>query len=496
MSVFVTFPLIAADDTFPVAKGQDVKLLIWTTQPWTIPANQLVCFLDSTKYCLVRPTDDMCSPLLVVASDCLQRVTELTSTEFSVIYEFDSKLLNGLQYRHPLGDDRVLRLQTADHVSTDKGTGLVHTAPAHGLEDFATAQGNNLSVKSNVDDEGRFTVEAGHSLEGKFIFTDGNDAIIQMLKDGGNLLYQHDYKHSYPYDWRTKKPIFLKTSKQWFIDTEILQHKARSVIENEVNFYPKKNKLSMLSQLGQRTYWCISRQRVWGLPIPVFYHRSSGDVIINDHTISHLISLVKQEGADVWWKLPVADLLPQKVLEESNLPGTSDDYEKGVDILDIWFDSGVSWLAALSKPDRQEAPIADLYLEGKDQYGGWFYSSLMTSIALRDTAPYKNVLVHGFAVAKDGQKMSKSLGNVVDPHQITDKGGPGYPACGADVLRWLIAESNAYQEMQISSTVIIAARDAVNKVRNSLRFMISNLNDFLPDVDVTGINRELSIGTK
>nr|CAB3255166.1 isoleucine--tRNA ligase, mitochondrial [Phallusia mammillata] len=485
-SVYVGFKVCNPHEILPdFIDTTNVYALSWTTQPWTIPSNQALCFSSNSQYCLVKSSSSSqndTAPMYLIAHQCLENVTKHTGCSFDIIKTFEGKLLNGVTCVHPMDIERTTKMIPASHVTTDTGTGIVHTSPAHGVDDFMVAQNHSLYSKSDVDDNGCFTADAGYDLHGKFVFTGGNDAVIDKLKENLTLFHEHKYTHSYPYDWRTKKPIFVKTSRQWFIDTSSLWKKSQQAL-NEVKFHPSIGKATMKQQLKQRPYWCISRQRVWGLPIPVFYQKESGEVLLTDQTFGHLISMVKKHGSDVWWDMSMEQLLPQSVIEKSGAKGITEDYKRGNDILDIWFDSGVSWAAVLGEHKLDgEKQVADFYLEGKDQFGGWFYSSLLTSVGLQGCAPYKNIMVHGFTVSASGQKMSKSLGNVVDPMMIIDGGKDKNkdPSFGADTLRWWVASANVHQEVQISKSIITKSSDSVLKIRNCIRYLLSNLNHFDP----------------
>ncbi|RXM28772.1 Isoleucine--tRNA ligase, mitochondrial [Acipenser ruthenus] len=384
--------------------------------------------------------------------------------------------LEGGVCSHPTIPGRESPLLPANHVTMLKGTGLVHTAPAHGMDDYSVASQFKLPVDCLVDEDGNFTESAGPELHSKSVLGDGTQAVIAMLRDTKALLKEEEIVHSYPYDWRTKKPVIIRASKQWFVNTGSIKDRAQEVLK-KVRVIPESARSSLLAMLDRRTYWCISRQRSWGVPIPVFYHRESGEPLINRHTVEHLSMLFEKHGSDCWWELPLEQLLPAEVLKKSKVAEVQD-YEKGEDVLDIWFDSGTSWAAVLDEPDR----CADVYLEGKDQLGGWFQSSLLTSVAVRKKAPYRTLVVHGFTLSDAGDKMSKSLGNVVDPDVVINGGqDPSLsPPYGADTLRWWVAESNVFSEVTIGPSVLNAAHESINKLRNTLRFMVGNLRGFEP----------------
>ncbi|XP_077395800.1 isoleucine--tRNA ligase, mitochondrial isoform X2 [Festucalex cinctus] len=495
-TIYAAFPLA----TLPpkITGPGDVSVMVWTTQPWTIPANQAVCYMPNAQYSVVRRKDN--SQLLLVATERSVSMAAVLGTELESVSTFTGSELEGGLCKHPTIPDKEVPLLPANHVTMAKGTGLVHTAPAHGMDDYSVASQFQLPVECLVDEDGKFTELAGPELQHLSVFQEGNEKVICMLKECGALLKEEDCVHSYPYDWRTKQPVVIRPSKQWFINTGSLKDKAKDALQ-KVRIIPESARGSLVAMLDRRTYWCISRQRSWGVPVPVFYHKDTGEALVNKHTVSHIATLFKEKGSDCWWELPIDTLLPADVLKKSKA-GPATDYVRGEDVLDIWFDSGASWAAVLEEDldgDSEEsesrlgwlpAPLrkplaaetdcrADAYVEGKDQIGGWFQSSLLTGVAVRNKAPYKSLVVHGFAVNEKGEKMSKSLGNVVDPDAVVNGGKDvNMPAYGADVLRWWVAESNIFSEVQIGPSALNSARDNINKLRNTLRFLLGNLHDF------------------
>ncbi|KAI4883027.1 hypothetical protein NFI96_012494 [Prochilodus magdalenae] len=475
-AVYATFPLTTLPSKLVPSLGAlgKVSVLVWTTQPWTIPANQAICFMPKAQYSLVKRTDD--EQLLLVAAERIPSLTSALGTDLQSLATFTGADLEGAICQHPTITGKEVPLLAANHVTMAKGTGLVHTAPAHGMEDYSVATHFNLPVECMVDEEGRFTELAGADLQGQSVLEEGTATVISMLRAAGALVKEEKCVHSYPYDWRSKKPVVIRASKQWFINTANLKDKAKEVLQ-KVRVIPESARASLLAMLDRRTYWCISRQRSWGVPIPVFYHKETRQPLINKHTVAHIAKVFAEKGSDSWWEEPLETLLPADVLKKSKA-GAVTDYERGEDVLDIWFDSGTSWAAVLHEAD----PRADVYVEGKDQIGGWFQSSLLTSVAVRNKAPYRALVVHGFAVSENGEKMSKSLGNVVDP-DIVINGGTDLatsPAYGADVLRWWVAESNVFSEVQIGPKALNSARENINKLRNTLKFLLGNLQGFDP----------------
>ncbi|XP_068194283.1 isoleucine--tRNA ligase, mitochondrial isoform X2 [Antennarius striatus] len=475
-SVYVTFPLLTPPPEIASDPGlENVSALVWTTQPWTIPANQAVCFLPNARYSVVRRKDN--HQLLLVAAGRTAGLTALLNTELENVCTYTGSQLEGGICKHPTIPDKQVPLLPSDHVTMLKGTGLVHTAPAHGMDDYSVASRFKLMVDCLVDEDGSFTDLAGPELRSLSVMGEGTDKVISMLKEAGALVREERCVHSYPYDWRTKRPVIIRPSRQWFIDTDALRDKAKGALQ-KVQVLPESARGGLLATLDRRTYWCISRQRSWGVPIPVFYHRETGEPLINKYTVSHIAKLFREQGSDCWWGLPLEALLPAEVLKKSKA-GPLSDYVRGEDVLDIWFDSGASWAAVLEESDSR----ADAYVEGKDQIGGWFQSSLLTSVAVRNKAPYKSLVVHGFVVSEKGEKMSKSVGNVVDPDVVINGGkDAAMPPYGADVLRWWVAESNVFSEIPIGPGALSSAKDSVSKLRNTLRFLLGNLQGFDPRV--------------
>ncbi|KAL0969298.1 hypothetical protein UPYG_G00225220 [Umbra pygmaea] len=475
-AIYATFTLAMLPPEMAEVAGElgTISALVWTTQPWTIPANQAVCFMPNAQYSVVKRADS--SQLLLVASDRVASLAILLGTELESVGSFTGAQLEGVVCHHPTIPGKEVPLLPANHVNMGKGTGLVHTAPAHGMEDYSVASDFKLPVECMVDEEGRFTELAGPELCSQYVMGEGNDTVISMLKAVGALVKEEECVHSYPYDWRTKQPVVIRPSKQWFINITSLKDKAKEVLA-KVRVMPESARGSLLAQLDRRPYWCISRQRSWGVPIPVFYHKDTGEPLINRHTVSHVAQLFSEKGSDCWWEMPLDSLLPPEVLLKSKA-GDVTQYVRGDDVLDIWFDSGTSWAAVLQVSN----PTADVYVEGKDQIGGWFQSSLLTSVAVQKKAPYKALVVHDFVVSEKGDKMSKSVGNIVDPDTIIN-GGEDLnvsPPYGADVLRWWVAKSNVFSEIQIGPSALTSARDNISKLRSTLKFLLGNLQGFDP----------------
>ncbi|NWQ80621.1 SYIM protein, partial [Columbina picui] len=478
-AVYVKFPLLKSPPKLAsvIDGSSPASVLVWTTQPWTVPANQAVCYMPESAYSIVKCTTT--GEQFILAADRVESTAAILDTQFEVMSTCKGVDLADGSCAHPTIPGRVSPLLPANHVTMAKGTGLVHTAPAHGMEDYSVASHHQLPTDCLVDEGGFFTEAAGPQLKNKNVLEEGNEAVIQMLQAAGSLLKEEKYVHSYPYDWRTKKPMIIRASKQWFVNTASVKAAAQEALK-KVKVIPTSAVNRMLEMLDRRTFWCISRQRCWGVPIPVFYQKNTGECLINSETVTDVIKIVEQQGTDAWWTLPIEQLLSKEAVAKA---GGHDvlDYVKGQDVLDIWFDSGTSWAHVLEGTEQR----ADTYLEGKDQLGGWFQSSLLTSVATRKKAPYKTLVVHGFTLGEKGEKMSKSIGNVVDPDVVIN-GGEDHttdPPYGADVLRWWVAESNVFTEVLIGPVVLNAARDDINKLRNTLRFMLGNLAGFSPETD-------------
>uniref|UniRef100_A0A8C3MZA4 Isoleucine--tRNA ligase, mitochondrial n=1 Tax=Geospiza parvula TaxID=87175 RepID=A0A8C3MZA4_GEOPR len=471
-SVYMKFPLLKSPPklTSVIDGSSPASVLVWTTQPWTVPANQAVCYMPDSAYSIVKCTTT--GQRFILAADRVESTAAVLDTQFEVVSTCKGADLADGSCAHPTIPGRVSPLLPANHVTMTKGTGLVHTAPAHGMEDYSVASHHQLPTDCLVDESGYFTEAAGPELKNKNVLEEGNEAVIKMLQAAGSLLKEEKYVHSYPYDWRTKKPIIIRASKQWFVNTADVKAAAQDVLK-KVKVIPTSAVNRMLEMLDRRTFWCISRQRCWGVPIPAFYQKSTGECLINSETITDVIKIVEQQGTDAWWALPIEQLLSKEAVAKAGGRDVSD-YVKGQDVLDIWFDSGTSWAHVLEGADQR----ADTYLEGKDQLGGWFQSSLLTMCGL-------TLVVHGFTVGEKGEKMSKSVGNVVDPDVVIN-GGEDHtkdPPYGADVLRWWVAESNVFAEVMIGPVVLSAARDDINKLRNTLRFMLGNVEGFNPETD-------------
>jgi isoleucyl-tRNA synthetase len=459
-SIYVTLEVTDGKDL--LAGGE--KIIIWTTTPWTIPANLGISVHPDVKYAVVQTGEEK----YIVARDLVDPLAEeLGWKDPEVIKTFKGEEADRIIARHPFYDRDSL-VMLGDHVTTDAGTGCVHTAPGHGEEDFYVAREYGLEALCPVDEKGYFTSEAP-GFEGMF-YDEANKAITEKLDAIGALLKLNFIKHSYPHDWRTKKPTIFRATSQWFASIKDFRHDILDEIKR-VNWYPAWGETRLYNMVRDREDWCISRQRTWGVPIPVFYGEDNTP-IITDETINHVSELFAEYGSNVWFEREAKDLLPEGFTSEHSPNGK---FTKENDIMDVWFDSGSSHEAVLKGRDNLRRP-ADMYLEGSDQYRGWFNSSLSTAVAVTGKAPYKTILSHGFVLDGDGRKMSKSLGNVIVPNKIIKQ-------LGSDILRLWVASVDYQADVRISDDILKQVSETYRKIRNTLRFMLANTADFDPAQD-------------
>ena len=473
-SVYVAFPVVELGEALASQLGEaaaNLAVAIWTTTPWTLPANLAVAVNPNLDYAICRSGDRH----LVVAAELSEGLAVKLGIELTPLCRLKGAELEGIVYRHPLLDRTSAVVIGGDYVTTEAGTGLVHTAPGHGVDDFNTGKKYGLPVLCPVDEAGYLTAEAG-PFAGTNVLKDANPAIIEALEAAGALLLQERYEHRYPYDWRTKKPTIFRATEQWFASVEGFRAAALEAIA-QVEWLPASGRNRIEAMVGERGDWCISRQRTWGVPIPVFYHRETGEVLLNGATLSHIQGLIAEHGTDVWWQRDEAGLLPAVHAAEAA------QWRKGTDTMDVWFDSGSSWAGVLQ--ERGLGYPADLYLEGSDQHRGWFQSSLLTSVAVNGHAPYRRVLTHGFTLDEKGRKMSKSLGNVVDPAVLVEggKNEKQDPAYGADVLRLWVSSVDYSADVPLGPGIVKQLADVYRKVRNTARYLLGNLHDFEPERD-------------
>jgi len=452
-AIDVKFKIID-DSVFGVDKS--VSVVIWTTTPWTLPANEAVALHPELDYVLVDTGDEY----LLLAQALAENAISRYGVEATIVGQtFSGGELEGLKAQHPFYDKQV-PIILGDHVTTDAGTGAVHTAPAHGQEDFAVGKQYNLPVECPVDGRGVF-FEDTELLAGQFIFK-ANASVIEILKEKNALVMHESLTHSYPHCWRHKTPVIFRATPQWFVSMQ--QNGLREVVNSEipkVEWIPDWGQKRIELMVGNRPDWCISRQRFWGVPITLFTHKQTGELHPDTNELFVKISqMIEQGGIEAWFETDIKDLLDSDASE----------YEKATDTLDVWFDSGVSHFAVL-KAREGLSDVADLYLEGSDQHRGWFQSSLISSVAINGKAPYKQVLTHGFTVDKDGKKMSKSLGNVMSPQKVVNN-------LGADILRLWIASTDYTGEMTVSDEILKRSADSYRRIRNTMRFMLANTAGF------------------
>ncbi|ERG66428.1 isoleucine--tRNA ligase [Exiguobacterium chiriqhucha] len=454
---------------FQVVDGKDVlqttdHFVIWTTTPWTIPANLGIAVSDELTYTRIEHDEKG----YIVAESLVEEVTTaLKWTDYTVSGSWNGREFEYMTAQHPLYD-RTSLVMIGDHVTAD-ATGLVHTAPGHGEDDYRVGQAYGLDVLCPVDDRGYMTDEAP-GFEGLF-YEDANKQIGMKLEENGYLLNLKFIKHSYPHDWRTKKPVIFRATPQWFASIKDFRADMLREIE-EVNWVPEWGMTRLYNMVRDRGDWVISRQRAWGVPIPIFYAEDGTEIITNE-TIEHIANLFHEHGSNVWYEREAKDLLPAGFTHPNSPNG---EFRKELDIMDVWFDSGSSHAGVLEQRDNLRRP-ADLYLEGSDQYRGWFNSSLSTAVATTGKAPYRNVLSHGFVLDGDGRKMSKSLGNTIAPNDLVKQ-------YGAEIVRLWVSSVDYQSDVRASHDNFKQVSEVYRKIRNTLRFLLGNLNGFDPSMRV------------
>ncbi|MFH1414761.1 MAG: isoleucine--tRNA ligase [Elusimicrobiota bacterium] len=471
-SVFVRFEMVSAVPDF-IEKGSKVYALVWTTTPWTLPSNVALCFHPDHKYSYIGNGTEY----LIVAEEFAS-----SYPEYSPAGTVKGRDLEGKEFLPPFSDRRSGGI-LGDFVTLEDGTGIVHIAPGHGEEDYLAGKKYSLPILSPVDDKGRFTDKAGISeITGKGVF-ESDPVILEMLKDKGLLFGSEAVVHSYPHCWRCKKPVIFRATEQWFmkVDHNGLRGEILKKIP-DVKWFPESAAKRITAMIQNRPDWCLSRQRLWGVPVPVFYCSSCGGILATEESLNSVQKFVKEHGSDGWFKYSAGEILGDGIRCSCG----SDDFRKESDILDVWFDSGVSNFAVLETRENHQWP-ADMYLEGSDQHRGWFQTSMIPAVAVRNIPPYKSVFTHGFIVDAEGKKMSKSVGNVVSPQEVVKE-------YGADLLRLWVASENYFKDIKISREILEQIVVYYRRIRNTIRFILGNNSDFtdknrVPYENMTSIDR-------
>ncbi|MDA9177656.1 isoleucine--tRNA ligase [Candidatus Pelagibacter sp.] len=455
-------------------EGSDI--IIWTTTPWTIPANKALAYNESLDYLLMQINDgEFKNRKIVVAEALLESVIkDCNIINFQILKKFKGKEFKDSICRHPfydLGYNYDIPMLEARFVTTEQGTGIVHCAPSHGPDDFNLCLNHGIKAIETVDGDGRYTKNVP-LFEGLHIFK-SNSIVIEKLKEQKKLLANGEMVHSYPHSWRSKAPLVHRATPQWFIsmDSHKLRSKALKALDETV-FYPSKGKERLKAMIETRPDWCVSRQRVWGVPLPIFVHKKTKETLVDDWVNENIASIYEKEGSDCWFSDD-----PQKFLGDKY---KAEDYEKMSDIVEVWFDSGSTHAFVLEKRQDLKWP-ASMYLEGSDQHRGWFHSSLLESCATRGRAPFESILSHGFVVDGKGLKMSKSVGNVIAPEDILKK-------YGADILRIWVASSNYAEDLRIDYSILDQHADSYRKIRNTFRYLLGNINDDLEETNLDKVD--------
>ncbi len=474
-TIYASFPVKSSN----IKELNNSEILIWTTTPWTIPANRALAYNESLDYLLIEVNDegDFKDKKIIIADALLDSVTKDCKIQnFKKLKNFKGKDLKGTICNHPffnLGYDYDIPMLEARFVTTEQGTGIVHCAPSHGPDDFNLCMNNGIKAIETVDGDGKYTKNVA-LFEGIHIFK-SNSIVIEKLKDQKKLLSSGELVHSYPHSWRSKAPLVHRATPQWFIsmDSHKLRNKALKAID-ETTFYPSKGKERLKSMIETRPDWCVSRQRVWGVPLPIFINKKTNKILVDDQVFDNIAKIYEKEGSDCWFSDD-----PQKFLGKKY---KAEDFEKLSDIVEVWFDSGSTHSFVLEKRKDLKWP-ASMYLEGSDQHRGWFHSSLLESCGTRDRAPFESILSHGFVVDGKGLKMSKSLGNVIAPEDILKK-------YGADILRIWVASSNYAEDLRIDYSILDQHAESYRKIRNTFRYLLGNLNDNFEQINLEEIKVE------
>jgi isoleucyl-tRNA synthetase len=472
-TIYTSFPVKSSN----IKELEGSEIIIWTTTPWTIPANKALAYNEALDYVLIKLNDDgdFRNRKIVIAQALLDSVLkECSIKDYKEIKKFKGKDFKDTICNHPffnLGYEYDIPMLEARFVTTEQGTGIVHCAPSHGPDDFNLCLNHGIKAIETVDGDGKYTKNV-HLFEGNHIFK-ANPIVIEKLKEQKKLLANGELTHSYPHSWRSKAPLVHRATPQWFISME--SHKLRETALkalDDTTFYPSKGKERLKSMIETRPDWCVSRQRVWGVPLPIFVNKKTKEILVDDEVNENIANIYEKEGSDCWFSDD-----PQRFLGEKY---KSEDYEKLSDIVEVWFDSGSTHSFVLEKREDLKWP-ASMYLEGSDQHRGWFHSSLLESCGTRGKAPFESILSHGFVVDGKGLKMSKSLGNVIAPEDILKK-------YGADILRIWVASSNYAEDLRIDHSILDQHADSYRKIRNTFRYLLGNLNDNFEKIDLEKIN--------
>ncbi len=462
-SIYVKFKVDPGSVDIDGIDKNNLYVVIWTTTPWTLPANLAVCFHPELPYSAYRAGEEY----YIVADGLADQMVQSTGVRFEEGFPLKREQLEKLEVSHPFVD-RVSRIIFGDFVTLEQGTGVVHIAPGHGIEDYIIGLEYGIDTFSPVDDEGRFTDEFDQ-MRGVNVF-DSNKMIVDLLRERERLIYTSEIEHSYPHCWRCKKPLIFRATEQWFFNFDHHDTRKKAIeATEETEWIPSWGKVRFRGMVETRPDWCLSRQRSWGVPIPSFRCKRCQRNMMTSETILHFAELSLNKGIDSWYTDDIKDLVPEALRCECG----SDEFEQEYDILDVWFDSGVSHFAVLDKWDGLRWP-SDLYLEGSDQHRGWFQSSLWPALALRERAPYRTVLTHGFMLDENGKAMSKSAGNVIHPEEIIKQ-------YGSDILRLWVSSEDYRNDVRIGYEMMKQIADSYRRIRNTFRFIIGNLSDFSED---------------
>ena len=502
---------------YPTVDLQKVKAVIWTTTPWTLPANRAIAVHSDIKYAVIDVHE---LGQLLVAESQIPRIRQITNDApmATLVDSVDgAELIGQVEYVDAFGASDRRPFIHADFVSADSGTGLVHCAPGHGQEDYLVCLEHGIQAFAPVDDRGCFTAAANPNdpsmLTGLEVLSQGSIAVLDFLRRANLLLHSHDHTHKYPYDWRTKLPVIIRATEQWFADVGSIKTLASKSLDS-VHFIPETGRNRLQSFVRGRSEWCISRQRAWGVPIPVLYHEGTGSALLTASSVSHVMDVIEKRGIDAWWEDAEDEPSWTPPALRNPLGGTP--YRRGRDTMDVWFDSGTSWTQLTNSSSGDGRALADVYFEGSDQHRGWFQSSLLTYVAAQSgtqgqaQAPFATLVTHGFTLDRYGRKMSKSVGNVISPDQIMDgsllppikrKNGkavsarkddePQFDGLGPDALRLWVASSDYTRDVVISEPTLKVTHASLHKLRMTIKLLLGSLQGFSPkqSIDYQNLNK-------